>query len=470
MSFISFNTRTYGTRISLKSQGDQRLAECFESYEDTMKHESSKKRRPCRPIEKMNFNKVGLLHEVESYNDTVAINYSDLARKYNVLNSKGKPAKNGGQIIKEYLKEQNICLNQFHYNGKGRHSNNSEMKQIRKRKLKITGGYSIPCDEAISKTKQKLREDIESGKYSLGEPIVPKEYKKLTEESFTIYGRQIHLKLIPIKLLKNELKYMREQPNFDAFNTSELLSLHKEVVGKPVESITMAKNNLELLSRTRHLQVWHDNSTIANHGYFMVTVNTCYDRNIHFTRDKYKAKTGINIDIQTAIEQPELHILTKASSSIDDQLLHSATRLACIQDITSEIELPHGRKLIDKIRFFHGDNPSAQLEAGHQKGGNYFCPTCPIKATETYCLQKCYRTDVETLKMKQEKVLKGPVASSNIKIGKFPFTGLSKENLVTELCGRGLIKDSYQDKKKYGECSITRTLWDEDGACFTLWE
>ena len=67
-----------------------------------------------------------------------------------------------------------------------------------------------------------------------------------------------------------------------------------------------------------------------------------------FTRDKYKAKTGIDIDIQTAIEQPEIHILTKTSSSIDDQLLHSAIQLLCIQDITSEIELPHGRKLIDK--------------------------------------------------------------------------------------------------------------------------
>ena len=192
---------------------------------------------------------------MKSYNDTTAINYSNLGRKYNVLNSKGKPAKNGGQIIKEYLKEQNICLNQFRYNGKGRHSNKCQTKQIRKRKLKITGGYSIPCDETIAQTKQKLREDIESGKYSLGKPIVPKEYKKLTiknnkvnEESFTIYERKIPLKLIRIKLLKNELKYMPEPPNFDALNATELLSLHKEVVGKPAESIIMARNNLELLS------------------------------------------------------------------------------------------------------------------------------------------------------------------------------------------------------------------------------
>lgn len=87
--------------------------------------------------------------------------------------------------------------------------------------------------------------------------------------------------------------------------------LHKKVVAKPVESFTLTENNLELLSRSRHLHVWHDNSTIANHGYFLVTVNTCYNKNLHFTRDKHKAKTGIDIDIQTAIEQSEINILTK---------------------------------------------------------------------------------------------------------------------------------------------------------------
>ena len=101
-------------------------------------------------MEKMNFNKVGLLQEVESYNDTTAINYSSLARKYNVLNSKRKPAKNSGKIIKEYLKEQNICLNQFRYNRKGRHSNEFQMKQIRKKNLKIIGGDSIPYDETYT--------------------------------------------------------------------------------------------------------------------------------------------------------------------------------------------------------------------------------------------------------------------------------------------------------------------------------
>ena len=110
---------------------------------------------------------------------------------------------------------------------------------------------------------------------------------------------------------------MLEHPNCNALNARELLSLHKELVDKPVDSIAMAKNNLKLLSQAHHLQVWHDNSTIANHVYFMVTVNTCYDKNT--------PKTGIDIDIQSAIERPEIHILTNISLSIDDQLLHSAT-------------------------------------------------------------------------------------------------------------------------------------------------
>ena len=72
---------------------------------------------------------------------------------------------------------------------------------------------------------------------------------KVNEESFT-NGRKISLKLICIKLLKNELNYLREPSKFDSLKPSELLPFHKEAVGKPVESI-----NLELLSWTRHFQV-----------------------------------------------------------------------------------------------------------------------------------------------------------------------------------------------------------------------
>ena len=109
------------------------------------------------------------------------------------------------------------------------------------------------------------------------------------------------------------------------------------------------------------------------------------------------------------------------------------------------------------MRLFHGDDPSAHLEAGKQKGGNYFCPICPIKATQTYSLQTLFSTDIETLEMKQKKVLGGPIASANIKHAKFPFSNLTKGDLVTELCGRGLIEESHKSKHLM-EYALTQKL------------
>ena len=48
--------------------------------------------------------------------------------------------------------------------------------------------------------------------------------------------------------------------------------------------------------------------------------------------------------------------------------------------------------------------------------------------------------------MKQKKVLDGPIASANIKHAKFPFSNLTKGDLVTELRGRGLIEESHKSK------------------------
>ena len=106
----------------------------------------------------------------------------------------------------------------------------------------------------------------------------------------------------------------------------------------------------------------------------MVTTNTCYDKNIHYTREKYKEKTGIDINVQLAIQKPQTNITKKTSSSIEDQLLHSATRLECIEGLEIEFNILNESKIIDKLHFFHADDLSAQPEAGKQKGGNYFCP------------------------------------------------------------------------------------------------
>ena len=116
----------------------------------------------------------------------------------------------------------------------------------------------------------------------------------------------------------------------------------------------------------------------------MVTINTCYNKNIHYTREKYKEKAGIDINVPTDVEKPQTHILAKTSFSIEDQLLHSSTRLECIKGLDIELEISNGHKIIDKLCFFHEDDPRAKREAGKQKGGNYFCLICPIRAKQIY--------------------------------------------------------------------------------------
>ena len=130
---------------------------------------------------------------MQSYNEGSTINYSSLAKKYNICNKAGQPAKNGGQIVKEFLKEQQVNVNMFRYNGKGRHTCNTDTKQSRKQKIKVQGGYSVPCDESVMKAKERLQKDIEDGKYCLGEAIVPKEYKKMVIKIIKLLKKYIRL-------------------------------------------------------------------------------------------------------------------------------------------------------------------------------------------------------------------------------------------------------------------------------------
>ena len=73
----------------------------------------------------------------------------------------------------------------------------------------------------------------------------------------------------------------------------------------------------------------------------MVTINHCYNKNIHHTREEHKEKTDIDINVQADIEKSEIHILTKTSSSIKDQLLHSATRLECARNRVRNFKSTH---------------------------------------------------------------------------------------------------------------------------------
>ena len=126
------------------------------------------------------------------------------------------------------------------------------------------------------------------------------------------------------------------------------------------------------------LQFWHDGSTISNHSHLMIMVACMFDPAVYLTDQEYFNLYGKYINIQSVIEKPYLHILARCRSD-DSQLLYSSKRLDDILNLKDGVE-HNGKNVHDIARIFKGDNPACQLEAGHQKNGNYFCWQCPLNA------------------------------------------------------------------------------------------
>ena len=89
------------------------------------------------------------------------------------------------------------------------------------------------------------------------------------------------------------------------------------------------------------------------------------------------------------------------------------------------------------MKIFKGDDPAAQLEAGHQKSGDYFCWLCPIEAAATKNIILCLKQPLLSLQDRVSKVLMSSGAYSRIVKGNIKlFSKLSKTELVEELLQR----------------------------------
>ena len=65
----------------------------------------------------MTWDKEALKKEVESKKDGEKINWSELARRYHVTNKKGEITRNGGQIVQEWLVNQQVNIHRFNPEG-----------------------------------------------------------------------------------------------------------------------------------------------------------------------------------------------------------------------------------------------------------------------------------------------------------------------------------------------------------------
>ena len=131
------------------------------------------------------------------------------------------------------------------------------------------------------------------------------------------------------------------------------------------------------MDRTRYFAFWHDGSTIGNHRHLLITGNVLYDPASFLSDEEYYLKYKKNINVQATIEEPQLYLSLRGPSN-DQQILNSEERVTDLLKMQKPIQCLNGVMINDVARFFKGDSPALQFEAGQQKGGNFFCTSCSI--------------------------------------------------------------------------------------------
>ena len=286
--------------------------------------------------------------------------------------------------------------------------------------------------------------------------IVPQTLKKvlltkegtLKTERFTVSGRKIPLLEIRTRMLKEHESLGLLQAQNDEYYTamtdfevrSRLMQLGEDAnIGE--ESEIDSKERLKAMERKRHLMIWGDNSTLLNHGHLLLTVSSVYDEALYHNNEEMKAMGKGNIDVQSVVEKPHVYILGRCGSSEVDQLAYINTRKACLQSLDTKITTSNGVEITDIVRFFHGDGPQQQFEAGEQKGGNAGCASCTGDARKYKDLAVSLSRPHLTLSERLKKVLQGPAGRNKRNGGLKPFKGLRLEELRSECRARGLETD-----------------------------
>jgi hypothetical protein len=82
---------------------------------------------------------------------------------------------------------------------------------------------------------------------------------------------------------------------------------------------------LKKSERTRHIKMWHDLSTVANHSHLVFMVSCLYDPAIYYTNEEYLKMTNIKEDVQARVESPEVYIVARSGSSDAEQLAYVDT-------------------------------------------------------------------------------------------------------------------------------------------------
>ena len=369
----------------------------------------SRKRKYHNLSETLQIDKDKLLHEAESWPEDKDVNWSQLAREY------GLNSPNGGQIIKEFLEQSNIPYI------------NQRPSRAKRRCIKKVGGEGVtfPMYPPVKHERQKLLERIEKGEIAIGKEVVPSSYQSYTVDSHThniqenthnIQENTVHISARKISLIDIRKKLLEKHVSLGIVRDSSdeyFENLSPEDIANLSQKLGMSHftgdkiQQLKDMCRTRHIKMWHDHSSIAAHGYLLVLVSVIYDPAFFYTTEKMKNLKGVDVDVPAILDEAEVHILGRSSSSTKYQLMFIETRRECLKETKEKVCTSNGVEVVDVVRFFYGDGPAAQFEAGHKQGGTYCCVGCGAESERFSDIAYSYRSQKLSLKERQQFVVQG---------------------------------------------------------------
>ena len=232
---------------------------------------------------------------------------------------------------------------------------------------------SFPMEETNKEVQKQLMEKIKKDIYHTGNLIVPQKYEKVILKNGQLQyeeilsGRKTPLRNICTTMLQKQEKYMRVRTDcdFNKVSCEQVRTGFKNVnefeINDENSSLEELLKKLMKYERTRSLSLWHDVSTLSNQGHLLMMVACLYDPAVFLTDDECKEK----YNIQSEAEKPELYML--ACQSNDNQLLYSEEQVEDLLQINTPITSSNGVLINDVMRILKGDDPAAQLEAGHKK-------------------------------------------------------------------------------------------------------
>ena len=192
--------------------------------------------------------------------------------------------------------------------------------------------------------------------------------------------------------------------------------------------------------------MWHDGSTISNHGHVLFMVAEVYDKAIHYTDVEVFNNLGKKIDVQSTIEKPEIYILARCPSS-GQLTAYSETRMEDLKELGNGLSF-RNTEIIDAMRFFKPEGPACQFEAGQQKGGHYFCWTCDIHCSNVKDYVYSSYMKIYSYQDRQEKIIKTSGSRRRSKGGSVKlYDKLEKDELTRELIERDVYSDKYTMKE-----------------------